>query len=126
LSFPPSCRSSSARKQARSSCGDRARRRHCRGHRRPCAKIVCPPTSPSSSTSSTSPDRARAPPNDGIEIVFFLLSSSISPRSAPPRPPPTSPSSPTPPIPRDDANAPVIDYVDDGTSSFSAELPGKP
>ena len=80
-----------------SSCGDRARRHHCRSHRRPHTKIVCPPASPSSSTSSTSPDQARAPPNDGIEIVFFLLLSSISPRSAPPRPPPTSPSSPTSP-----------------------------
>ena len=25
-----------------------------------------------------------------------------------------------------DADAPVVDYVDDDTSSFSAELPGKP
>ena len=28
--------------------------------------------------------------------------------------------------PRDDADAPMIDYVDEDTSSFSTELPGKP
>ncbi|XBI29287.1 hypothetical protein VPH35_053310 [Triticum aestivum] len=68
------------------------------------------------------PIRTGSPCIDGIDAFLFLGHHRLRRRSAASAAPKPSPSHPCAPRPRERC-CPMIDYVDDDTSSFSAELP---